>query len=839
MKLSTAARQVLDFRSRPQARGAPVSAANSNSTEPVPSGGPISGRRAGLFHRLPTLRSVNAGLLEKLREEADHGGLFLLAPLLVGAGVAAWFLSPAPPSGTEIAIATCLALPVALLLGHWQRLAARILLAAVLVFTGAGLAAIQTARLETVILEHPVTTHITARVTSREAAGPGRWRYGIRILNTRQPKLTREPTFVMLTARTEEGLPIGSVISGPVHLSPPSGPAMPGLTDFAFPAYFAGQGANGYFLGAPRAVAGPFPRSDIGLMDRIAETFSSWRSAIGDRIRARIGGDEGALAAALITNEQRAISAATVENLRRSGLAHIIAISGMNMVLAAGVFFVGLRSLLSLSVGFSQALSLKKVAAMGAALATAAYYLVSGFALSAERAFIMMLVALAAVLIGRSGISLRTLALSALIVLVKNPESLLSPSFQLSFSGTLGLVAAFEAWARRGALPRPRSRHPVIVGARALAGGTVGIVATALIGGLSTALFSVAHFQRMPLFGFAANMMVAPLIDFLVMPMALLAMLLMPAGLDYMPLQVMGAGLRAVMGIGAMVAGWESERQMLPLPAWCFIVATAGFLLLCLLKTRLRLLGLPLLAVAGLGYATTSPPRLPDILIAEDGEVAGIVAGGQIALTTKGGSSFVTDQWQRALGLEKGAAPVGVKPAEGGRADAARDRYRPLTDEEEIAERAFMAEVLDALRDGTFACKAGAWCLGSRNGTRIAVLRNGIYAGLACDMADVVVSRTGKGFPTCRSGALLVSRDTLQRTGSLALYLTRDPQRPEIVASFQDLDRPWMIHRAHDWRTGEFRTDLPAPIADLIAPQEKPASGDTVPQTLLPSDSGE
>ncbi|WP_414088340.1 ComEC/Rec2 family competence protein [Rhizobium sp. BR 314] len=59
-------------------------------------------------------------------------------------------------------------------------------------------------------------------------------------------------------------------------------------------------------------------------------------------------GDTGAFAAALVADERRAISDDTTEALRVAGLTHIIAISGLNMALSAGIFYVGLRYLFSL-----------------------------------------------------------------------------------------------------------------------------------------------------------------------------------------------------------------------------------------------------------------------------------------------------------------------------------------------------------------------------------------------------------------------------------------------------------------------------------------------------------
>src|SRR5690606_7180334 len=128
---------------------------------------------------------------------------------------------------------------------------------------------------------------------------------------------------------------------------------------------------------------------------------------ISERIRETIGGDAGAFAAAIVTGERRAMSKETVENLRRTGLAHVIAISGLHMALAAGLFFVGLRVVLSQFTGFAQAFPTKKIAAFGALLTAFSYLLISGAQVSAERAFMMMAIMLVAVMLDRPAISLR------------------------------------------------------------------------------------------------------------------------------------------------------------------------------------------------------------------------------------------------------------------------------------------------------------------------------------------------------------------------------------------------------------------------------------------------
>lgn len=151
----------------------------------------------------------------------------------------------------------------------------------------------------------------------------------------------------MVARGQAEPFAIGEWVTGRARLTPPAGPALPGLNDFAFSAYFDGIGPNGFFYGAPSA-SSPVTTDQRSVWDSAVNWLDVLRSGIGDRIREILQGDTGAFAAPLVTDERRAISQESTEALRQAGLAHIVAISGLNMALSAGIFFVGLRQLLSL-----------------------------------------------------------------------------------------------------------------------------------------------------------------------------------------------------------------------------------------------------------------------------------------------------------------------------------------------------------------------------------------------------------------------------------------------------------------------------------------------------------
>lgn len=819
MILGRAVKKLDISRNRPARRGPEFAPANENQRESAHSSAISSTRSLPFRARVKALLFGPAGSLGVLaEEERSHRRPFLFAPVAVGGGAALWFKADSAPDSVSMLTILCLCGLLAAWLRHRRPALASCLVCLLLTAAGALLAMAETWRTDTILLDRPLTVTISGRILEREASGDGQWRYRLQVMSARSPVLRKPPLEVSVTARQAHPYNAGEIIVGRARLSPPSGPAAPGAMDFSFAAYFSGLGATGFYYGPPRLVQGP-PHQRLSWRASVLEMVARGRASIGEHIRQTVGGDEGALAAALITNEQRAISRETVETLRKSGLAHIIAISGMNMVLAAAVFFVGIRFLFSLSLGLSQALPVKKLAALCAAVGTGAYYLLSGFAVSAERAFLMMAITLAAVLADRPAISQRNVALTAWAILFHSPSAGLSASFQLSFSGTIGLIAAYEAWAQVKRKTPRLPRHAVLRALGAFQRLITGLAATALVGGLSTALFSMAHFQRFPVQGFLANMLAAPILDFIVMPMALAAMLLMPLGLDGLPLTLMGHGLGWIIGIGAAVASSGGELTLSPLPPLAFLLGAAGFLLLCLLRTRLRLAGLVLL-VCALGITGITPGKTaPDLLLHEGGELGAFLADGKIWLAQQSASAFVTEQWQRLYGMEEIVLPVTVAPDPDGRRDQSRDRYRPLTDEEEIIERILMAETLDGLSGPRFACKKYAWCLGKRSNRIVAILTNGIYKGLACDLADIVVARTSPGFMACRSGAVLISTQALRLTGSQAIRLAQTKPVAEIEPSYSSLDRPWLANRTYDWRTAKADHSIPDEVLQLLAPK--------------------
>lgn len=140
--------------------------------------------------------------------------------------------------------------------------------------------------------------------------------------------------------------------------------------------------------------------------------------------------------------------------MRRSGLAHLLSISGLHVAAMVGAMMLLTLKLLALSPRLALRLPLVLIAAGVGALAGIGYTLLAGAEVPTVRSCVASLLVLAGLAAGREAMTLRLVATGAIVVLLIRPESLAGPSFQLSFAAVTAIVALHEhprvrAWARR------------------------------------------------------------------------------------------------------------------------------------------------------------------------------------------------------------------------------------------------------------------------------------------------------------------------------------------------------------------------------------------------------
>jgi competence protein ComEC len=524
-------------------------------------------------------------------------------------------------------------------------------------------------------------------------------------------------------------------------LLPPGAPVAPGAFDFQRHAYFLGLGAVGYSYG--HGEIEPASASGVRLW------LASLRDAIAARVTAGLPGPAGGIAAALMTGERGAIPLPVVDAMRNSGLAHLLAIAGLHLGMVAGALFFGLRALLALVPAIALRYPIKKWAAAAALVGAFCYLCITGATVPTERAFIMAGIVLLGVILDRAAISMRLVAWAAAAILLLQPESLLGPSFQMSFAAVVALVAAYEALRMR--LISRRGEGWWRLPARYLGG----IAFTSLITGFATIPFSLFHFDRLAAYGVVANLIAVPVTALWVMPWAIVCYALMPFGLERIALKPMGWGLEAVIASARMVSGWPGSVAILPaMPVWGLVLVGLGGLWLCLWKGVWRWGGSAAIA-AGLA-AIWLVPR-PNVIASGDARLFAVAtAEGSLLVSPERGGDYDTETLLRQAGqTERLSWPDDDRPS----------------------------------ADGRLRCDL-AGCIYRAKGQIVALVRERDALADDCRAATVLVSAVPLRHG-CPGPSLAIDRFDLWRHGGYAIWLSPDGAQVETVADWRGR-RPWV-----------------------------------------------
>lgn len=686
-------------------------------------------------------------LARSLAAERDRWALWL--PVLFGAGVAAYFALPGePPGAVGLAIAVG---GLALVAALWRRGGFGVAIALVLFTAGAGFT---TAQLRADRVSAPTIQKRIGPVTVEgRALFVEQRKRGFRVVFDRleisrlSPADTPERVRIKLHGKPTEFAP-GDRVNLRAILMPPPGPAAPGAFDFARQAFFKRIGGVGFAFGPVRVIS----RAEGGWSWSVA--LGRLRNDLTQRILAALDAPRGAVAAALMTGERGAIPEDVLAAMRDAGLAHILAISGLHVGLVAGILFFALRLLFASIEPLVLRRPVKKWAAAVALVGAFGYLLIAGATVPTQRAFIMLAVILIAVMLDRTALSMRVVALAAALVLLLAPESLLSASFQLSFAAVIALIAAYESLGPRMSAWRGDGGR-----GRRIALYVAGIALTTLIAGLATGPFAAYHFNRVALYGVAANLVAIPLTGLWIMPWAVAAFALMPFGLEELALAPMGWGIGALIEVARTVASWPGASALLPaMPPYAIGLVAFGGLWLCLWRTRWRLAGV---AVIAAGLAVLPLVRGPDILVDGSGRLMAVRSpGGGLALSSTRTAKFEGEMWLRRSGQRSAVA----WPGEG---------LRP---------------------NGRLACDSMG-CIVHAGGATVALVYQVAALAEDCYAATVVVSVVPVRRYRCRQPERVIDRFDLWRRGAHALWLEKDGIRVESVADIRGV-RPWSPARA-------------------------------------------
>jgi competence protein ComEC len=326
-----------------------------------------------------------------------------------------------------------------------------------------------------------------------------------------------------------------------VRLRRPRGSVNPGGGDAERTALQRGIIATGYVRAAP----------DNGRIGP-GRCVDAWRDGIARALDTHLGTEDSRILKALAVGDTRGLEAADWDIARATGVSHLIAISGFHVGVAAGGGVLAVRLFFAWWPVLGLWLPRQIAQAVLGMFVAGGYGLLAGLGLPTVRTLLMIGVVVLAGMARRRAGGMSLLALAMLAVLVFDPLAVLSAGFWLSFAGVGFLVCCVA----------PRSRG--------LAGWLGELLRAQAAMSIALLPLSLCLFGSTSLMGFVANLVAAPLVSFVVVPLTLLGCLLLPLPSIAVPLLAGSAWL-----LGHL---WHVLAAMATVPGAQLSVAESGIL---------------------------------------------------------------------------------------------------------------------------------------------------------------------------------------------------------------------------------------------------------------------
>ena len=666
--------------------------------------------------------------------QAARGALFPFVPVFLAFGVGLWFALPFEPGLWFYAGFGGGVVALVVVWRFGPELAQPLMVAAACIAVGLLSTGLRAHMVEAPMLARPYYGPVQGRITVIDRSQSDAMRLTLDQVVLRDLSGAVTPLKVRVSLH---GPPPGTmyqpgqIVMTTARLAAPESAVEPGGFDFRRMAYFNKLGAIGY-TAAPVVMWAPAAEG--------SQVINRLRGHLSAAIQAQVPGDSGAFASGVMTGDRANISAAVVMDLRQSSLAHLLAISGINMAFITAFVFGIVRYGLAMVPPVALRVNSKKIAAVVALGVALFYLLLSGANVATMRAFLMVSVMLCAVLLDRRALSFRSVALAATLLLLVEPEGLTEPGFQLSFAATVALIAGFGPVQRWLKTRLPGWMEPPAM-----------LVATSVLAGVATAPFAAATFNMFTDYGLFANLMTVPVMS-LLMAAGVMAALLAPLGLAWPALWVMDLCARWILWVAHWIAGLDGAVTPIVAPGpWVVPLLACGALWMMLWPGRARWMGGGPVVLA---LALWVMVERPAVLISSDGVLVGLMGQAGRALSSPRGAGFAAESWLADDGDLTLPADAALRPGFSGPKTA----------------RAFQ---IGGFRGEVLSGKAAL---------------QGLAA--ACARADIVVVPVALGpAPPQAPGCLVIDRVLLDQTGALELRVEGDGLRLVPVRAVQ---RIWL-----------------------------------------------
>ncbi|MBR1648268.1 MAG: ComEC/Rec2 family competence protein [Alphaproteobacteria bacterium] len=447
--------------------------------------------------------------------------------------------------------------------------------------------------------------------------------------------------------RKNQKLKVGECVELTAEISPPMKADMVGGYQPDRKLFFEGINAQGYVLSEI------YPIKCEKSINPFILKLHGLRENIKNKIAAVLPEDEAAIATAIITGNRELMKREQTSSYQDAGLSHFLSISGLHMSMIAGLTFFLIRLLMAFFPCLSLKYNSKKAAAVAGIIVSTLYLMISGFAVPAQRAYIMTFIVMWAVILERHAISMRSLMIAAMIILIFSPQMLINISFQLSFAAVVALVAFYE---KCGGKIEQFIFNPEAGFIRrtfnTMIAYLLGIIVADLVASLATLPFTIYHFNRFSLYTSLTNLLAGPLIGFMIMPAILITLLSMPFGFYVWPLKVAGLGIKFLNEITSYVAGLPSSViEVYSPPLIAMIAVTFGLLWLCLNNSKIRYWGLVLILGSALSLFMV---EVPDMVVGDKGNTIALKNKYGCLQTLSGGNRWMKENWRQKFVCKNG-----------------------------------------------------------------------------------------------------------------------------------------------------------------------------------------
>lgn len=363
--------------------------------------------------------------------------------------------------------------------------------------------------------------------------------------------------------------------------------------------------------------------------------FENLRHKITHHLFKLLPANQARIATPLITGDQRFVSNLQYQNYRRSGIAHVLSVSGFHMALLATFLFFLIRSF-CVFTKLTLYVNAKKLAAIIAFMGTLFYLALSNFQIPALRSFGMIALVFLGVLTDRKAFSIHSLVLVGLAMLLYQPEMILSASFQLSFLSVLILISVHEKF---------KNFHPDMnkYTHQFLEFLFINIV-------LSIELIPVIayHFHQITPYSFLGNILFSFIFSFGIMPLLFAGCLCMPLGLDTYFFKGAGFLLEAIENLTQILSQWPhaeiTTASFHPIALGLMILGT---ILICLMNFKSKWFGGIFLVIGIIGAFCTPQPTIMIL----NNSITYIQNG--VFYQNKGGQDWIQNMWRQKAGFDK------------------------------------------------------------------------------------------------------------------------------------------------------------------------------------------